>query len=102
VNIISSTTMNNAGSSTQPVPNRVGRRRRSTHISVPQVSTEISHGNRRSRRARLNSIADQDSLDNECNYFFHNFQSICHFLFLYYNTPNNNSKVGRCYHATRQ
>jgi hypothetical protein len=69
VDIISSTTMDNAGSSTQPVPNHVGRRRRSTHISVPQVSTETSNGNRRTRRARLNSIAEEATLGDECNYF---------------------------------
>jgi hypothetical protein len=103
VNIISSSTMDNAGSSTQPVPKHVGRRRCSTHINVPQVSTETSrrcsthisvpqvsietsrrcsthisvpqvntetsHGNRRTRKARLNSVAEQDSLGNECTYF---------------------------------
>jgi hypothetical protein len=39
------TTMDNGGSSTQPVPNRVGRRRRSTNITIPEVSNETSHGN---------------------------------------------------------
>jgi hypothetical protein len=69
VDIISSTTMDNACSSTQPVPNHVGRRRRSTHISVPQVSTETSNGNQRTRRARLNSVAEEATLGDECNYF---------------------------------
>jgi hypothetical protein len=57
VNKISCTTMDNAGSSTQPVSNRVGQRGRSTNITVPEVSNQASHGNRRTRRARLNSVA---------------------------------------------
>jgi hypothetical protein len=61
VNIISFTTIDNSGSSTQPVSNRVGQRRRSMHIIVPQVSNETSNGNRRSRSERMNYVAEQDS-----------------------------------------
>jgi hypothetical protein len=71
VDIISSTTMDNDGCSTQPMPNCVGRRHHSTHISVPQVSTEASNRNRRTHRARLNSIAEEATLGDECNYFSH-------------------------------
>jgi hypothetical protein len=39
------------------------------HISVPQVTTETSNGNRRTHIARLNYVAEEATLGDECNYF---------------------------------
>jgi hypothetical protein len=60
--------MDTAGSSTQPVASRRGHRRCSTHITIPKISSVTSHGNRRTRRARLNGGTIQDSLGNTSIY----------------------------------
>jgi hypothetical protein len=75
--------MDNAGSSTQQMSSCVKQRLPPTNITLPQVSNEISNGNRRSRRARLNYVEELGSIGNAFTYSFHNFLSVCPFFFLF-------------------
>jgi hypothetical protein len=75
--------MDTAGSSTQLVSSGRGHRRRSTHITISEISSVTSPENRCTRRARLNSGIPQDSLDNTSIYSCPIFQSVSLFFFLF-------------------
>jgi hypothetical protein len=54
--------MESVDGSSQPVNSRLGWRRRSTNITIPEVNNETYHQNWRNRRARMNGTTEQNSL----------------------------------------
>jgi hypothetical protein len=54
--------MESASGSSQPVASRLGRRRRSNNITIPEVNNETCHQNRRNHIARMNGTTEQNSL----------------------------------------
>jgi hypothetical protein len=75
--------MDATGTSTQPVASGRGHRRRSTHITISEISSVTSHANRGTSRARLIGATIQDSLGNISIYSYPIFQSVSLFFFLF-------------------
>jgi hypothetical protein len=54
--------MDTGSSSTQPVPSRRGRRRRSSDVTIPHINSSTYQENRRSHRARINATTNPNSV----------------------------------------